>query len=174
MELTSEASGRLSRLALSTAGPHGPQRSSATPPGGGPLSSRQPSKLTPAEETYTVEQAAEHAKGWCKRHGWQRICDIPNSDTLYYAWEELPKKERAHWLRLYGGYSAQRAWEEYGAKKCKVGSGFISGAGIFYANILDVPRFHNVMMVFKTKQGETHDDESKDESYGRAAPQRHV
>jgi hypothetical protein len=102
-----------------------------------------------AEQEYTVEQAAEHAKEWCKKHGWKRICDLPSSDALYYTWEELPKKDRAYWIRLYGEYSAQSAWEEYGKKRCRVQYGYISGAGAFYRDILDVPRFHNVMMVFK-------------------------
>jgi hypothetical protein len=37
-----------------------------------------------------------------------------------------------------------------GTAKSKVPTGFISGAGFFYDNALDVPAFHNLMMVFKT------------------------
>lgn len=101
------------------------------------------------DQEYTVEQAAAHAKTWCDKHGWKRICDIPDSDSLYYAWEELPQKERAYWIRRFGEYSAKDAWAEFGPKRCKVEAGYITGAGEFYTDILDVPRFHNVMMVFK-------------------------
>lgn len=50
---------------------------------------------------------------------------------------------------LYGEYSAESAWREFGDSYCKVRKGFISGKGEFYEDVLDVPRFHNLMTVFK-------------------------
>lgn len=102
------------------------------------------------EEIYTTEQAADRAKEWCAAHpGWQRICDIENHSRLYKTFDELPARVRRHWEHEGG----EAAWREFGSAPCKVPKGFISGAGKFYRDILDVPRFHNLMMVFKT--GET-------------------
>ena len=101
-------------------------------------------------ETYTTEQAAQRALEWCEANkGWKRICDIHDSDFLYKTWEELPKKIRQHWISQYGKYSAENAWREFGEAYCKVPNGFISGKGEFYENALDIPKFQNLMMVFK-------------------------
>jgi hypothetical protein len=101
------------------------------------------------EEQFTTEQASQHAVAWCAKHPqWKRICDIPDSDALYCTWDELPKKVRAAWERDYRT-DAECAWRELGERPCKVKFGFISGKGKFYRNILDVPRFHNTMMVFR-------------------------
>jgi len=103
-------------------------------------------------ESYTTEQAAEHAKKWCARHrGWQRICDIEDSDALYKNWDELSTKERAGWEEEYRS-SAEAAWLEFGRKPCKVPSGFITGKGEFYKDVLQVPIWHNLMMVFQTSR----------------------
>lgn len=102
------------------------------------------------EESYSVEQAAEHAVRWCSEHkGWERICDIDDSDSLYKTFDELPLRVRKSWEKEYPT-DPQGAWEEWGHKPCKVKYGFISGKGEFYRDILKVPRFHNLMMVFKT------------------------
>ncbi|MGE8319557.1 MAG: hypothetical protein ACN6O3_12495 [Comamonas sp.] len=99
------------------------------------------------EPTFTVEQASAHAKEWCADHpGWQRICDVPNSDALYKTFAELPKRVQRAWE----GRGGEAAWKEFGNRPCKVPRGFISGAGEFYRNVLDVPRFHNLMTVYKT------------------------
>ena len=99
------------------------------------------------EESYTVEQASEHAKEWGKAHpGWQRICDIADSDKLYKTYAELTKRQRAAWDREGG----EAAWKEWGSAPCKFPKGYISGKGEFYRNVLDVPRFHNLMTVYKT------------------------
>jgi len=101
------------------------------------------------EESYTTEQASQHALNWCaKNPKWKRICDIPDSDALYKTWEELPIKVRDSWESRYG-YDAKSAWREFGYRPCKVKFGFISGKGEFFRNVLDVPRFHNIMMVFR-------------------------
>lgn len=106
-----------------------------------------------SEETYTTEQAATAAVMWCQTHpGWQRICDISNSDKLYKTYSELTKRERQAWDQQGG----EAAWREFGYGRCKVPYGFISGLGKFYRSVLDVPRFHNSMMVFKT--GATNDN----------------
>jgi len=100
-------------------------------------------------EKYTVKQATQHAFLWCQNNpGWKRICDIENSDSLYFTWDELPKKIRKQWKKHFGSY-AKEAWEEFGEKPCKVPYGFITGKGEFYNDVLKVPLNHNLMMVFK-------------------------
>ena len=104
-----------------------------------------------SEETYTTEQASQQALLWCQTHrGWQRICDIDNSDSLYKTWPELPQRERNSWIKAYGPHSAESAWQEFGIAPCKVPKGFISGKGEFYKDILQVPHYHNLMTVYKT------------------------
>lgn len=102
------------------------------------------------DESYTTEQASQHAVEWCKKHkGWKRICDIENSDSLYYNWDEIEKKEKDYWINSFGEYSAESAWREFGIAKCKVKKGYITGKGEFYKNILEVPLFHNLMTILK-------------------------
>ncbi|MBL5772725.1 hypothetical protein HV436_18535 [Bacillus sporothermodurans] len=101
-------------------------------------------------ETYTTDQAAQKALEWCEvNKGWKRICDIEDSDSLYKTWDELPKKIKNYWIKAYGEYSAESAWKEFGESYCKFPKGFITGKGEFYENVLDVPLYHNLMMVFK-------------------------
>lgn len=100
-------------------------------------------------ETYTVEQAKQHAEKFCKKNpGWKMICDIENSDKLYCTWKELGKAIKERWRRKFGDL-AETAWEELGTPYCKVPYGFISGAGVFYDEITDIPLNHNSMMIFK-------------------------
>lgn len=102
------------------------------------------------QESYTPEQASKLALEWCnKNKGWKRICDIADSDRLYKTWEEISAKERNKWISAYGEYSAEAAWKEFGRAPCKVPFGYISGKGEFYDDILKVPQWHNLMMVFK-------------------------
>jgi hypothetical protein len=101
-------------------------------------------------ETYTPEQASQKAIEWCNANkGWKRICDIEDSDSLYKTFDELPKKVQNYWIDEYGKYNAENAWKEFGESYCKVPTGYVSGKGEFYENVLDVPRHHNLMMVFK-------------------------
>ncbi|MED2258271.1 hypothetical protein ABEO98_21685 [Brevibacillus parabrevis] len=101
-------------------------------------------------ETYSFEQAKQHALDWCNNNpGWKRICDIENTDALYCTFSELPKKEQKYWLDTYGEYSAESAWREFGRGKCKVPYGFITGKGEFYDDVLKVPLHHNLMQVYK-------------------------
>jgi len=103
------------------------------------------------EEYYTTEQASQRAIEYCEKHkGWKRICDVEDIDKLYYDWNELKQKERDCWINEYGKHSAEDAWREFGKEKCKVKIGFISGKGEFYSDVLKVPRFHNLMQIFKT------------------------
>lgn len=105
-----------------------------------------------SQDSFTTEQASNHAKIWCANHrGWQRICDIEDSDALYKTWDELPAKVRKEWEAHYGN-SGEAAWLEFGRKPCKVPNGFITGKGEFYENVLDVPILHNLMMVFQTSK----------------------
>ena len=100
---------------------------------------------------HTVDEAAKKALEWCKKHkGWQRICDIPDTDNLYKNWDELSPKERKPWIDDFGKLYAEDAWNAHGRKPCKVTYGFISGKGEFYKDILQIPPLHNFMMVFKT------------------------
>jgi len=102
------------------------------------------------KETYTAEQASQKALEWCKKHkGWQRICDIENSDSLYKTWDELSERIRKTWIEEFGKSCAESAWKEFGARPCKVPYGFITGKGEFYMDVLQVPRFHNLMTVYK-------------------------
>lgn len=99
------------------------------------------------EEFYTTEQAAAHAIEWCAANpGWQRICDIEDVGALYKTYAELPARDRRSWDAKGGEY----AWKEFGHQPCKVPRGFISGKGEFYRDVLAVPRFHNLMTVYKT------------------------
>lgn len=103
-------------------------------------------------EFTSVEQASKEAVKWCEMHpGWQRICDIEDTDSLYKKWEELPIRERQSWAGIYRSH-AKDAWEEFGQAPCKVPYGFISGDGKFYSRAVHVPLGHNFMMVFKTAQ----------------------
>jgi len=100
-----------------------------------------------AEIQYTPAQAAERAADWCLANpGWERICDIPDHESLYKAYAELPAKTRKYWEDIGG----ETIWSEMGVKPCKVPVGFVSGAGEFYEQIIRVPLGHNCMMVFKT------------------------
>ena len=96
-------------------------------------------------ETYSPEQASEHAAHWCaKRPAWVRICDMPEGycDTLYVQWGELSPAKQVYW-------GSEYAYNEFASKKCKVPEGFISGKGEFFESVHDVPLFHNLMMVFR-------------------------
>jgi hypothetical protein len=98
------------------------------------------------EEQYTTEQAAEHAVAWCKRHpAWRRICDIPDHDVFMNTYDDIPKDERAYWDE-HGG---EECWREFGIRGSKVAMGYISGKGEFYDHVLKVPRFHNLMTLFR-------------------------
>jgi hypothetical protein len=106
-------------------------------------------------EEFTVGQAALHAIKWCRDNpGWQRICDIEDTDQYYKTFKEMPKKVQNDYIRMYGEYEAEDAWNEFDIAPCKIPKGHISGKGDFYSDILDVPLFHNSMMVFKTGEVE--------------------
>lgn len=93
-------------------------------------------------EFYSVEAAAKHAAEWCKKHpAWMRICDLEDTARYYVQWQELDERKREFW-------GSEHAYNEWASKRQKVKTGFISGKGEFFADILDVPRWHNSMMVF--------------------------
>lgn len=104
-------------------------------------------------EFYSVEQAFEHAKRYCEENkGWQPVSEIPDLDSLYLTWKELSKEEKSEWLQEYGSRYAENAWEAFGAKICRYPYGFISGKGEFYKDVLDIPLYHNHVMVIKTER----------------------
>lgn len=101
-------------------------------------------------ESYTTDQAANKAKEWCQSNpGWERVCDIEDSDALYVSYNELSKKEKKGWEDQYP-FDAEDAWAEFGTAKCKVPYGFITGKGEFYNEVISVPHGHQLMLVFKT------------------------
>lgn len=101
-------------------------------------------------EEFSTDEAAIYALRFCEKHpGWKRICDIENTESLYKAWEELAEKDKKPWIKDFGILGAMDAWKELGVAPCKVQYGFISGNGKFYKRVTDVPRLHNLMMVFK-------------------------
>lgn len=96
-----------------------------------------------------VELAKEKARIYCKENPeWEMICNIPESDDLYYTWEELEKEEKKPWIDHYGKLDADKAWNEFSYGKCKVENGFIAEDGLFYHNH---PIDKNIMMVFKIR-----------------------
>lgn len=99
-------------------------------------------------EVYTFSDVLDKSLEWCiKNDGWKRICDIEDTDSLYYSWNELPSKIKSKWKNNFE--NAEDAWSEFGERVCKVPYGFVSDKGEFYNDILQVPRSHNFMMVFK-------------------------
>lgn len=95
--------------------------------------------------------AIELAKKWCEKNPkWQRICDIPDSDSMSLKWHEIPKRDREYWERLYP-YSAEDMWREFSSVHVtRHRRGHIGDDGQFYGYLLDVPRMMNTMMVFET------------------------
>lgn len=86
---------------------------------------------------------------WCEKHpGWKRICDIPDHESLYKTWSEIPAKVRRSYQDRYHE-SAEDAWKEFGPCFCKVPKGFVGTDGVFYPEITDVPTNTNACMVFK-------------------------
>ena len=97
---------------------------------------------------YSSEEVDRAAAEWCSNHpGWVRYCDIVDTDRCYKTWGELSQKERKHWAKNFD--DAKRAWETFGAKPCKYPEGYVSGAGFFYWDVLEVPIGHNFMTVIK-------------------------
>lgn len=113
--------------------------------------------------------AIDLAKKWCEKHQrWQRICDIPDSDAMSLKWDEIPKRDREYWERLYP-HSSEDMWREFSSVHVtRHRRGYIADDGQFYGYILDVPRMMNTMMVFETGgkpgvyyRGGMHEESSK-------------
>jgi len=101
---------------------------------------------------YTVENASDKAKAYCDKHpGWQRICDIEDSDSLSLKFKELPVRVQASWEAYYPS-DPEGAWEEFGCGVSRHPFKFICGAGGVYSNVLDVPLGHQSMMIFNTSR----------------------
>lgn len=102
---------------------------------------------------FSPGEASKHAAEWCRKHPkWQRYCDLSSEFTnrLTLSWDEIPESDRTRWKNLYA-HGAQTCWEEFCSDKPeRYRYGFISGEGRFYAEITDVPRFHNFMMVVQS------------------------
>lgn len=95
------------------------------------------------------------AREWCCRNpGWRLICDIPDTESLYKTWQEMPKRYRDDWERIYHS-DAESAWKEFGRAVCKVPYGFVGTDGVFYPEITDVPTNTNSCQVFKVREEKT-------------------
>lgn len=101
---------------------------------------------------YSTEDAANKAKAYCEKNkGWQRICDIENSDALMLAFEELPAKVQNAWKREYPS-NPKGMWEEFGSGISRHPYKFVSGAGEVFDKATDVPYGHQLMMIFNTSK----------------------
>lgn len=79
------------------------------------------------QEEYSLSEVLRESEAWCAKHpGWKRFSDIPNTDACFKTWEELSAGVRR-------------------SRPCKYPIGYVSGAGVFYRDVLQVPRFHNFM-----------------------------
>lgn len=68
----------------------------------------------------------EKFREWQKRNPqWKLICDLPETDSLYEQWDELPKDVRMSWVGKYRE-DAKAAFEEFGIKRCKVVRRFLN------------------------------------------------
>lgn len=105
--------------------------------------------LTEQTLTFTVADAKRHAEDFCRRNpAWKPICELTDeADYSPLRWKFLSAEVKRWWRRRYGR-SARDAWAEFGTNKpMPYRTGCVSGAGVFYADICDVPLFHNSMMV---------------------------
>jgi hypothetical protein len=99
------------------------------------------------KELTSFDLVYEKAKIFCKENPeWEMICNIEDSDSLYYTWEELREDEQKPWIDYYGKLDADKAWREFSYGKCKVENGCIAEDGIFYR---DHPLDKNAMRIFK-------------------------
>lgn len=92
-------------------------------------------------QQYTTRLAAEKALAWCEKHpAWMRLCDIDNIAQFYVQWHELSEKEKHLW-------GSESAYNDFGSKKPKVKTGFITDAGRFIDDDCRVPYGHSAMVV---------------------------
>lgn len=102
---------------------------------------------------FTPEMAARHAYAFCEKNtNWQLYGEVPDGirERLGLDWTELPASLRAIFEREYHS-SAEAAWREFGScKPQRYRYGFISGEGVFYDEVTDIPFGHNFAMVVQT------------------------
>jgi hypothetical protein len=93
--------------------------------------------------------ASDQARAWCKRRkAWRLICDIPDSSIFSKTYQEMPQHVRDYW----DGCGGEEMWIEFGAGEHRVNVGHIGESGYFYPTILEVTRYENTMMVFRTSR----------------------
>jgi len=101
---------------------------------------------------YSVNDAARHAKTYCDKHkGWQRICDVKESEILSLRFDELPLREQRAWKNQCPT-APEDSWKEFGIAPSRHPFKFMSGAGEIYGKHIDVPSGHQVMMLFNTSR----------------------
>lgn len=89
----------------------------------------------------------ERCRTWQKNNPeWELICDIKDQDSLYYKFNELPKKDRMYYVGRYGEF-AKDVYEE-DCDLCKVPYGFLDNDLTICNNF----PHGNGMMVFKTSE----------------------
>lgn len=69
-----------------------------------------------------------------------RLCDIDNIARYYVQWHELGEKEKHLW-------GSETAYNEFGIKKPKVKTGFVTDEGRFIDDNCRVPYGHSAMVV---------------------------
>lgn len=91
----------------------------------------------------------ERCREWQKQNpDWELICDIEKTDSLYFQWAELPRKEKMHWIGKYRD-AARDAFEEFATKQCKVDHKVLDST-LQLHEPLDWPHGH-AMAVYRTK-----------------------
>jgi len=95
-----------------------------------------------------VDAASQRALEFCRRHpGWQRFCDIQDTNALMVTWEELPTRYRAAWEREYP-CCAEEAWREFGHRPTRHRRGFVDEHGEFHDTVSGIRL--NIMTVVET------------------------
>jgi len=101
-----------------------------------------------------MEEQLEKYRQWQKENpAWELICDMPETESLYIQWNELPKAERMHWIGTYRE-SSKDAFEEFGVKRCKVKTAVLC-PDLRLLDPLDWPEGF-CMLVFKTDKEALH------------------
>lgn len=98
---------------------------------------------------FTMEDVLREVAEWCRQHPkWKPINELTNE--RHYSpipWDELPATDRRAW-EMRNPYGSQSSWEEFATNKPYAHRyGHVSGAGVFYGDICDVPFGHNFCMV---------------------------
>ena len=96
-----------------------------------------------------MEKQLKKYREWqVQNHKWELCCDIEDTNSLYIQWHELSKKERMHWIGVYG-VDCEDMFNEFATKECKVDTAVLC-PDLKLRDIIDWPEGF-CMLVFKTK-----------------------